>query len=132
MKALDTNVLVRYLVQDNATQAKAATSYIMKHCTRSQPAFINRIVLCELVWVLQSAYGYEKEQIAIVIEKILQTSQFSVENSDVAFQALACFKVANVDFADALIGVLNNAEGYSKTATFDKKAAKLDEFELLR
>jgi len=131
MKTLDTNVLVRYLVQDDATQAKAATSYIMKYCTRDQPAFINRIVLCEMVWVLESAYGYEKGQIAGVIERMLQTNQLTIENSEAVWQALALYKTVNADFSDALIGKLNKAEGYSKTATFDKKAGRLGEFELL-
>lgn len=131
MKALDTNVLVRYLVQDDAVQAHAASAYIAKYCTRSQPAFINRIVLCELVWVLESAYGYEKRQIGEVIEKMLQTSQFVVEDLEAAWLALEAYNTTNADFADALIGKINKAAGCSATATFDKKAGKLSEFELI-
>jgi predicted nucleic-acid-binding protein len=131
MKALDTNVLVRYLVQDDATQGKAAAAYIEKHCTRARPGLINRIVLCELVWVLESAYGYAKLQIADAVEKILQTSQFLIEDSEAAWQALESYKSLKVDYADALVGKINKAADYPKTATFDKHAAKLSEFELV-
>jgi predicted nucleic-acid-binding protein len=61
MIGLDTNVLARYLVRDD-------------------PGFINRIVLCELVWVLESAYGYSKDTIVAVLEKLLRTSQLKISN----------------------------------------------------
>ncbi len=121
MRALDTNVLIRYLVQDDARQAKAATLYIEKHCTRAHPAFINRIVLCELVWVLESAYRYEKTHIANVLEKILQTSQFLIEDVEAAWQALESYKKLKVDYADALIGKINKAAGYPKPPHSIKK-----------
>ena len=74
MIGIDTNVLVRHLVQDDLSQSRAATQVITKQCTRDEPGFINRIVLCELVWVLESAYGYPKDTIAAVLEKLLRTS----------------------------------------------------------
>jgi predicted nucleic acid-binding protein len=69
MIGIDTNVLVRHLVQDDLRQARAATQVITQRCTRDDPGFINRIVLCELVWVLESAYGYPKVTIVAVLEK---------------------------------------------------------------
>ncbi len=131
MNGLDTNILVRYLIQDDEAQAKTANLYIKKHCTDDSPAFINRIVLCELVWVLESAYKYEKKQIFMVLEKILQTSQFVVEDSGSAWHALADYKKTNVDFSDSLIGAVNKLAGCKKTATFDKQAGKLPDFEFI-
>ena len=81
MIGLDTNVLVRHLVQDDPAQSHAATQVITKRCTRDEPGFINRIVLCELVWVLESAYGYSKDTIVVVLDKILRTSQLKIESS---------------------------------------------------
>ncbi len=66
MIGLDTNVLIRYLVQDDPGQSRKATQVIVKRCTRDDPGFINRIVLCELIWVLESAYGYSKDTIVPV------------------------------------------------------------------
>ena len=63
MIGIDTNVLVRHLVQDDLRQSREATRVITKQRTRDDPGFINRIVLCELVWVLESAYGYPKDTI---------------------------------------------------------------------
>ena len=73
MIGVDTNVLVRYIVQDDIEQSKDATRFIEKRISSSNPGFINQIVLCELVWVLKRAYGYEKTIIFEVLEKILQT-----------------------------------------------------------
>jgi len=84
---LDTNVLVRYLVRDNPDQAQIAAAAIASDCTRESPAFINRIVLCELVWVLESAYGYSKETIIGVLEKVFRTAQFQVEDVQKAWTA---------------------------------------------
>ena len=80
MIGLDTNVLVRYLVQDDPGQSRKATQVIAKRCTRDDPGFVNRIVLCELVWVLESAYGYSKDTIVAVLEKLLRTSQLKISN----------------------------------------------------
>ena len=80
MIGLDTNVLVRYLVQDDPGQSRKATQVIAKRCTRDDLGFINRIVLCELVWVLKSASGYSIDTIVPVLEKLLRTSQLKTED----------------------------------------------------
>lgn len=131
MKGLDTNVLVRFLVQDDKAQGAAAVAYIARHCTAAEPGFINRIVLCELVWVLESVYDYSRVIVGDAIERILRTEEFQVEDNDEARVALAIYRRTGVDFADALIGRGNRALGCSATATFDRKAASLDEFELV-
>ena len=131
MIGLDTNVLVRFLVQDDPAQSRRAAQLIARECTKESPGFINRIVLCELVWVLESAYGYSKETIAGVLEKVLRTSQFQVEDLPVAWTAFRLYQKGKADFADCLLGAVNRQYGCDRTVTFDQQAGKLEGFEFL-
>ncbi len=79
MTGIDTKVLVRYLVQDDPEQARKATRFITNECASEDPGFINRIVLSELVWVLETAYGYAREQVSLALGKILRTAHFEIE-----------------------------------------------------
>ena len=120
MTGLDTNVLVRYLVKDDKYQSEKASDAVRKIASSGGICFINHIVLCELVWVLESAYGYPKEEIVNVIEKIFITKQFEIESKDIARQALHDYRSGNGDFADYLIGRANHASGCDTTLTFDR------------
>lgn len=132
MIAIDTNVLVRLIARDDARQFAAAKSFLKKHSSTDEPAFVNRIVLVELVWVLESLYEYRREQIATVIEGLLATSAFRVEEASDVRAALSEYRKGGADFADALIEVTNLRQGATVTATFDKAAAKrLAHFELI-
>ncbi len=131
MIGLDTNVLVRYLVQDDPGQSRKATQVIAKQCTRDDPGFINRIVLCELVWVLESAYGYSKETIVTVLEKLLRTGQLKIEDTQSAWTAFRMYQKGKADFADCLLGSANRFDGCNETVTFDQTASKLEDFRLL-
>ncbi|MBI3603769.1 MAG: type II toxin-antitoxin system VapC family toxin [Nitrospirae bacterium] len=131
MIGLDTNVIVRYLVQDDPGQSRKASQLIARECTKEHPGFINRIVLCELVWVLESAYGYSKETIAGVLEKVLRTSQFQVEDIQAVWTAFRLYQKGKADFADCLLGTLNRHRGCERTVTFDQQAGKLEGFEVL-
>ena len=132
MKGLDTNVLVRYLVQDDPKQATLATRYIERHCTVDSPCFIGHIVLCELAWVLESNYQQSRTQIASIIEQLLQVGQLEVMDPDVTWRALSDYKNSNADFPDHLMARINEAQGCEKTLTFDKKASKQPGFQLLK
>ena len=131
MIGLDTNVLVRYLVQDDPGQSRKATQVITARCTRDDPGFINRIVLCELVWVLESAYGYSKETIVAVLEKLLRTSQLKIEDTQSAWTSFRMYQKGKADFADCLLGATNRLGGCNETVTFDRAASKLEDFQLL-
>ena len=120
MKGIDTNILVRYLVRDDQKQAQKASSLINNMPHPATFCFINAIVLCELVWVLESAYGYSKKEIADVIDKILVTRQFEVDLKDLVLHALREYRVGKGDLADYVIGRSNRASGCDSTATFDK------------
>lgn len=131
MKGLDTNVLVRFLVKDDAPQARRAAAYIRAECHPDRPCLVNRIVLCELDWVLASAYGYPRAEIAGVVEKLLRADALLVEDSETAWQALRAYRTGAADLADCLMGAVNRRLGCDSTATFDRAAARLAEFELL-
>ena len=131
MIGLDTNVLVRYLVQDDPGQSRKATQVIAKRCTRDDPGVVNRIVLCELVWVLESAYGYSKDTIVAVLEKLLRTSQLKIEDMQSAWIAFRMYQKGKADFADCLLGTTNRFGGCIETVTFDQAASKLEVFQLL-
>ncbi len=131
MKALDTNVLVRYLVQDDPNQSPKATHYIEKYCTTDEPCFIGHITLCELAWVLERLYNQDRANIASVIEKLLQIGQLEVMEPQTVWRALRDYKQSNADFPDHLLARVNEKNGCDITITFDKKAAKQPCFELL-
>ncbi|MFT5097913.1 MAG: putative nucleic-acid-binding protein [Planctomycetaceae bacterium] len=131
MIAIDTNVLVRYLVQDDLAQAKRATLFIESNCTDNEPCFIGQIVLCELAWVLESNYGQDRENIAHIIEELLQVGQLEVQQPEVVWRALHDYKNSNADFPDHLLARVNQSTGCDFTVTFDKKASKQPAFQLL-
>lgn len=120
MKGLDTNVLVRYLVRDDKKQAEKAGTYIRKVVANGESCFINNIVLCELVWVLESAYEFDRVSIADVLEKILATKQFELERKDITRQAVRDYKEGRGDLADYLIGRINQALDCDNTVSFDR------------
>ncbi len=119
MIGLDTNILVRYLTQDDPDQARKATHEIEKGLSAGQLFFIADIVLCELVWVLETAYQYYRREIVPVLENILRTKQFQFENKDLLWKSLADYRNKKGDFADHLIGRAGHKAGCSETLTFD-------------
>ena len=131
MIGLDTNVLVRYLTQDDPAQYAKAAAFIDAATDRGEQFVVNTAVLCELVWVLGTAYGYSREQIASALEQILATAQFEVERLDEARQALRDFRSTKADFSDALIGRINRSLGAGHTVTFDRDLKALETFRML-
>jgi predicted nucleic-acid-binding protein len=120
MIGLDTNVLVRFLVKDDPRQAAKATAYIHEACSRDESLWLNHIVLCELVWVLESAYDHPKTAILDVMEKLLLTKQFQVERKDDVWAAIEQYRNGAGDFADHLLGRRNRSSGCEHTVTFDQ------------
>ena len=124
MIGFDTNVLVRYIVQDDPVQADAATRLIESRCTAQTPSYVSVLVLMELVWVLTTAYRYKKSTVAAVIAQILRTAEFMVEDRDTVWAALRTFEARTAEFADCLIASRNHARGCAETYTFDRRAAR--------
>ncbi len=131
MKGLDTNVLVRIVVNDDARQTALAKKLLERESSLEEPWFINRIVLCELVWVLETSYRFPRAMIADALEHIFLTAEFEVENADQALSALRGYREGRADFADALLGTTNRARGCETTLTFDRGASRLEQFEML-
>ena len=131
MKGVDTNVLVRYLAQDNAAQAKAVDELVKKAVATGEPLHVDDVVLCETVWVLRAAYSQDKASIVEVLEKVLATSQFSFDDRDLLTGALSDFRSGKGDFADYVIGRRNRRAGCDRTVTFDRSLKGSNSFTVL-
>ena len=125
MIGIDTNVLVRYYINDDHTQHKKAKIFIDQN-----EVFVNNIVILEAFWVLTDVYNLSKEKIGEVFNHLKRLSNICFENESVFAKAMAEYRDNNCDFADALLGFINQDYGYD-TATFDLKAVKKLGFELL-
>ena len=131
MIGVDTNVLVRYITQDDPRQSKMAERAIEKAVAGGAKVLVQPIVLCELVWVLESAYRYGKSEIIAVIEQVMRTVQFEIADKDVIWKALEDFSGGAVDFSDYLIGRANERAGAQTTLTFDRSLKGCHRFTLL-
>ncbi|MCS3513258.1 PIN domain-containing protein [Pseudomonas grimontii] len=123
MIGLDTNVLVRYVTQDDPVQSPKA-SELIESLTTLSPGFVSLVSVVELVWVLQSCYQSAKNDIVVVLETLLRTRELTIEHAEVIWQALRRFTANNADFADCLTERCAHAAGCEYTATFDLSAAK--------
>jgi len=132
MIGIDTNVLVRLIVADEPRQAAVARNFIRERCSSADPGFVSNVVLAEIAWILATGYGYSRLQIADTIDQIMETVQLQVESSTDIAAALVEYRAGPADFADCLIGQTNRTADCSHTVTFDRKAAKLDTFKLLK
>ena len=124
MIGLDTNVLVRYIMQDDPRQSAKATRLI-ESLTPDAPGFVSVVSMVELGWVLSSSYELTREQLAQALGAILRTKEFVVDRADQVFRALRVFKATSADFADCLIERSAAAAGCERTMTFDVGAAKV-------
>lgn len=127
MIAIDTNVLVRLIVEDDHIQSQKALNSLKKH----NNVFISAIVICETAWVLESCYSLKKSEMIDVFENILRIEQFDIEHSESIWLALNEFKKINTDFSDCIIGAIAKTNGHYPVLTFDKKAAKSSFFKLI-
>jgi predicted nucleic-acid-binding protein len=122
MTGLDTNVVIRYLMHDDPTQTSAAVK-LVSSLTAEEPGFLSLIVVVEMVWVLESTYGFSKQQIEEVLETLLRGKELRIERADLVAQALRTFHASRADFSDCLIERCAHAAGCSYTATFDRAAS---------
>jgi predicted nucleic-acid-binding protein len=118
---LDTNVLVRYLTQDEPRQSKRANALVAEAVAGGQRLFVSAVVLCELVWVLRGPYAFGKEEVVASLERILATAQLEIDQKDLVREALADYRSGGGDFADYMIGRRGRECGCERTATFDRR-----------
>jgi predicted nucleic-acid-binding protein len=131
MTGLDTNVLIRYLTQDDPVQSAKATEILERRLTPKNTGFVSVVTMAETVWVLDRAYGLTAQEIATAVERLLQVEVLAIENEQEVFTAMVALKQGRGSFADALIGELGVRAGCTRTLTFDQKALRLPSFELV-
>ena len=123
MIGLDTNVLVRYIMQDDTRQSPLA-SKLVESLTADAPGFVTLVSVVELVWVMQSCYALERVQLGDALEGLLRTKEFVVERAETIWKAVRVFREGSADFADCLIERCAASAGCERTMTFDRNAAK--------
>lgn len=131
MIALDTNVLVRFLVQDDPEQAELATG-VIDQLTDDARGFVSREVLIELVWVLERAYRLGRVEIAIALDGLLSATELDIEGSVEVAPALELYRNDGFGFADLMIAAAARRVGAMELVTFDQKAARLPGARLIK
>ena len=124
MIALDTNILVRYLVYDDARQAEAARGLLAK-LTAERPGFVCREVSVELAWVLDRAYGFSRHRIATVFEELVATEELRIETADDVIRAADAYRRGGAELSDQMIAAAARRSGADTLYTFDRRAAQL-------
>lgn len=129
MIGLDTNVVVRYLVQDEPDQS-ATASTVIDALTEKGPGFLSLVTVVELHWVLRRAYKISTARCAELVEGLLDARELRVDQDSIVRAALTASS-GGLDFAGAVIAELGRVAGCEHTVTFDQRAAQLDEMRLL-
>jgi predicted nucleic-acid-binding protein len=124
MMGLDTNVLLRYLAQDDLKQSPRATEIIERRLTEQEPGFVSLVTILEVVWVLKSLFKRSRQEIANDIEMLLAADTLEVQNEQEVYSAVVSLRNGIGTFEDALIGSLGAWRGCSAIWTFDEDAAK--------
>lgn len=121
MIALDTNVLVRFLVKDDPLQTRKAKALVDGLDDDQKRAYVSDIVVCELIWVLARGYQFERKQIVETLRQLVAARQLQFSSGDNVIRALAAFEEGQGDFADYLIREQAKTAGCNTVKTFDKK-----------
>ena len=124
MKAIDTNVLVRFLVQDDEAQTRIATQFLINAEEEKQPLFVSNVAVLELMWVLKSLYGVSRDDILLSLGELLSMVALEFQDQLNVRNFITSAQDNSYDLADLLIAQVALGEGCETTLTFDKKAAK--------
>jgi predicted nucleic-acid-binding protein len=130
MRAIDTNVLIRLLVNDDQAQ-HAKVKKLFNDLGESEQVYVSLVVITELVWVLESGYGFDRAKISDTLDFLLEVGQVSFQNSIAIYSALRMYR-KGADFADALISALASDAGCTEILTFDKGAVGKARMSLLK
>ena len=128
MKALDTNILIRFLVQDDVNQANKVIQLFTKAEHNKESLFVPLLVVLEVIWVLQSAYGVSRPDIVLAISNLLQMQVFEFENQSTLREFVISANRYSYDLSDILISHSALSASCETTLTFDKKASRFELF----
>lgn len=128
MIALDTNVILRYLLRDDPKQAKKAKALVDRLDQDEERAYVSDVVLCEVVWVLKSAYGFGRDQIGAVLRQLIAARQLTFDSTDRLLRAIRAFETGKGEFADYVIREHGRDAGCEAVRTFDKALLGEDMF----
>ncbi len=131
MKALDTNILVRFLIQDDKQQAQTVKTLLSQAENNKQSFFVTLLVVLELIWVLEAVYKVTRKDILLSINELLSMPVLNFEKQKVVRQFISVAQTSRFDLSDLLIALSALQENCETTYTFDKKAAKFKFFEKL-
>ena len=123
---------MRLLTNDDPRQAAKVEAWLRDNATPKTPAYVDHVVLCELGWVLERSYGYDRAEVHAALAALLEQDHLKVESPGLVRQALMMYANGPADFSDYLLAVRAQAAGYSPVLTLDKKAAKIATHQLLR
>jgi predicted nucleic-acid-binding protein len=132
MPALDTNVLVRYVVHDDSGQLAAAKRLITRCVAEGQPLFVPVTVTLELEWVLRASFGYDKGDVLQVLSNLFSAAELTFQCERALEVALQLYREAAADFADCVHIALAAEVGEQPLWTFDRGAARVFGAQLLR
>lgn len=132
MIGLDTNIVVRYLAQDDKGQSAAATRLLERELTAEAPGFVSLVALAETVWVMTSLYHADRTAVARAVEGLLSAAQLRLQDAEAVWLALQDYRNSTADFSDALIATFARSAGCERTLTFDRAAARHPGFALLK
>ena len=130
MIALDTNVLVRYLLEDDERQADAARD-LLSRLTPEQPGFVCREVTIELAWVLEKSCGFSRSLVAEALRELIYAEELEFETADDVISAIEHYREGGADLPDRMIMAAAKRSGAYPLFTFDQKLARLDGVSLL-
>ena len=125
MLGIDTNVVIRLIVADDADQTRRARKLVEQALSHDEPVLVSLLVLLESEWVLRSLYGFSREALLGIFRALLETRELSFEDAPAMEEALFRWKDSACGFSDCLIAAHNRQMGCRATATFDRKAARL-------
>ena len=131
MIGLDTNVLVRYIMQDDIKQAALATK-VIEQLNDDAPGYISIVTIVELCWVLESGFALSRLEIVSVYQRLITVDVFKIDRVSVVAAAVRAYGEGKADFADYLIERLSVLAGCTHTVTFDKAAAKSGAMTLIK
>ena len=131
VRAVDTNILVRYITQDDPSQSPIASAIVRKIHARQKAVFVTQIVLCETIWVLRSYYKMGKPDVIEFLNNLLDDDGFELDGRMEVIDAFADFKTGKGDFSDYLIGRKVATVKCGPVFTFDKKLAGSKSFKVV-